>query len=36
VLLVMALVGMTIKQLPDFAFRSAGDYAAAIEAIHAR
>jgi cytochrome c biogenesis protein len=36
VLLVMALVGMTIKQLPDFAFRSAGDYAAAIDDIHAR
>ena len=27
----MAVVGMTIKQLPDFAFRSAGDYAAAME-----
>ena len=32
----MALIGMTIKQLPDFAFRSAGDYAAAIEDIHTR
>ena len=27
---------MTLQQLPDFAFRSAGDYAAAIEAIHVR
>ncbi len=27
---------MTIKQLPDFAFRSAGDYATAMDAIHAR
>ena len=27
---------MTIKQLPDFAFRSATDYAAAVEATHAR
>ena len=25
---------MTIEQLPDFAFRSAGDYATAMEAIH--
>ena len=30
------LVGMTIRQLPDFAFRSAGDYAAAMDDIHAR
>ena len=35
-LLVMAVVGMTVKQLPDFAFRSATDYAAAVEAAHAR
>jgi cytochrome c biogenesis protein len=27
---------MTIKQLPDFAFRSATDYAAAVEAAHIR
>ncbi len=27
---------MTIKQLPDFAFRSATDYAAAIDDLHAR
>ena len=32
----MALVGMTLEQLPDFAFRSAGDYARAIEAIHSQ
>ena len=27
---------MTIRQLPGFAFRSAGDYAAAMADIHAR
>jgi cytochrome c biogenesis protein ResB len=27
---------MTIKQFPDFAFRSATDYAAAVEAAHIR
>jgi cytochrome c biogenesis protein len=27
---------MTLKQLPDFAFRSAGDYASAMDALHAR
>ncbi len=27
---------MTLRQLPDFAFRSAGDYAAAMDEIHAR
>ena len=27
---------MTIKQLPDFAFRSATDYAAAMDELHAR
>jgi cytochrome c biogenesis protein len=32
----MAVVGMTIKQLPDFAFRSATDYATAMDQIHAR
>jgi cytochrome c biogenesis protein len=31
----MAVVGMTLRQLPDFAFRSAGDYQAAMEEIHA-
>jgi cytochrome c biogenesis protein len=36
VLVLLAVVGMTIRQLPDFAFRSAGDYAMAMEAIHAR
>lgn len=36
VLLVLAVVGMTIRQLPGFAFRSAGDYAAAMTEIHAR
>ena len=36
VLAVMAVVGMTIEQLPDFAFRSAGDYATAMDAMHER
>ena len=36
VLSVMALIGMTLRQLPGFAFRSAGDYAAAMEDIHVR
>jgi len=27
---------MTIRQIPDFAFRSATDYAAALDDIHAR
>lgn len=36
VLALLAVVGMTIRQLPDFAFRSASDYAGAIEEIHAR
>ncbi|MEO8438310.1 MAG: cytochrome c biogenesis protein ResB [Chloroflexota bacterium] len=35
-LLLLAVIGMTIKQLPDFAYRSATDYAAAIDATHAR
>ncbi len=35
-LAVLAVVGMTIRQLPDFAFRSASDYLAAMEEIHAR
>jgi cytochrome c biogenesis protein len=32
----LAAVGMTLQQLPDFAFRSPGDYAAAMDEIHAR
>jgi len=36
VLGLMAVVGMTILQLPDFAFRSAGDYASAMATIHGR
>ncbi|HYH93593.1 MAG TPA: cytochrome c biogenesis protein ResB [Candidatus Saccharimonadales bacterium] len=36
VLALLAVVGMTVRQLPDFAFRSAGDYLAAMDAIHAR
>lgn len=35
-LAVLAAVGMTLKQLPDFAFRSAGDYAAAMDGLHVR
>ena len=35
-LAVLAAVGMTIQQLPDFAFRSASDYATALEDLHAR
>jgi cytochrome c biogenesis protein len=35
-LLLLAVVGMTVKQHPDFAFRSATDYAAAVEAAHLR
>ncbi|MEX1173078.1 MAG: cytochrome c biogenesis protein ResB [Chloroflexota bacterium] len=36
VLSLMAVVGMTLQQLPDFAFRSAGDYAAAMDTLHVR
>ncbi len=36
VLSLLAVVGMTIRQMPDFAFRSASDYAAALEDLHAR
>ena len=36
VLSLLAVVGMTIRQLPGFAFRSAGDYASAMADIHAR
>jgi cytochrome c biogenesis protein len=36
VLAILAAIGMTVQQLPDFAFRSAGDHAAAMEMIHAR
>jgi hypothetical protein len=32
----LAVVGMTIRQLPSFAFRSAGDYANAMADLHAR
>ena len=35
-LALMAVVGMTIRQVPDFALRSATDYAAALEDLHAR
>ena len=35
-LALLAVVGMTIRQVPDFAFRSASDYAAALDEIHAR
>ena len=33
---VLALIGMTIQQLPSFAFRSVGDYEAAMAGLHAR
>jgi cytochrome c biogenesis protein len=33
---ILAVVGMTLQQLPDFAFRSPGDYANAVETIHIR
>jgi cytochrome c biogenesis protein len=36
VLALLAVVGMTIQQLPDFAFRSASDYAAALDDLHVR
>lgn len=32
----MGVVGMTIRQLPSFAFRSPADYSSAMDAIHAR
>jgi cytochrome c biogenesis protein len=32
----MAVVGMTIRQLPGFAFRSPGDYASEMAKLHAR
>lgn len=35
-LALLAVVGMTLQQLPDSAFRSAGDYAAALETIQVR
>jgi cytochrome c biogenesis protein len=35
-LALLAVIGMTIKQLPDFAFRSATDYASAMDQLHAR
>jgi cytochrome c biogenesis protein len=36
ILSLFAVVGMTIRQLPGFAFRSAGDYAGAMADIHDR
>src|SRR5207253_8931757 len=36
VLSLLAVVGMTIKQLPTFAFRSAGDYQSAMASLHDR
>jgi cytochrome c biogenesis protein len=33
---ILAAIGMTLQQLPDFAYRSPGDYATAIENIHIR
>ena len=33
---ILAAVGMTLQQLPDFAFRSPADYATAIDTIHVR
>jgi cytochrome c biogenesis protein len=33
---ILAVVGMTLQQLPDFAFRSPGDYAMAMDEIRAR
>ena len=35
-IVLLAIVGMTIKQLPDFAFRSASDYTLAMDQIHLR
>jgi cytochrome c biogenesis protein len=35
-LAILAAIGMTLQQLPDFAYRSPGDYATAIDAIHVR
>ncbi|MEA2537318.1 MAG: hypothetical protein QOF11_1552, partial [Chloroflexota bacterium] len=35
-LLLMSLVGMVIKQLPSFAFRSPADYATGMGQLHAR
>ncbi len=36
VLALLAVIGMTIRQLPSFAFRSVGDYNGAMADIHAR
>jgi cytochrome c biogenesis protein len=36
VLALLAVIGMTIRQLPSFAFRSVGDYSSAMADIHAR
>ena len=32
----LAAIGMTLQQLPDFAFRSPADYASSIETVHIR
>jgi cytochrome c biogenesis protein len=36
ILALLAVIGMTLRQLPTFAFRSPGDYADAMAEIHAR
>ena len=33
---ILAVIGMTLQQLPDFAFRSAGDYENAMADLHSR
>jgi cytochrome c biogenesis protein len=35
-LAILAAIGMTLQQLPDFAYRSPSDYATALETIHGR
>jgi hypothetical protein len=36
ILVVVGLIGMTVSQLPDFAFRTPADYIAQMEIIHAK
>jgi cytochrome c biogenesis protein len=36
ILVIVGLIGMTVTQLPDFAFRSPADYIAQMEIIHAK
>ncbi len=36
ILVVVGVIGMTVTQLPDFAFRSTSDYIAQMEIIHAK